>query len=53
MFIKVAIMYLGIYIFHIYVIDSKSSLEVRRTHVISYIRLYSIDLKVNSKISDI
>lgn len=45
MFIKVAIMHLGIYIFHIYVIDSKSCLQVLRTLVISYIRVYSIELK--------
>lgn len=53
MFIKVEIMHLGIYIFHIYEIDSKSCLQVLEHMLFLILEYIQWNWKVNSKISDI
>lgn len=53
MFIKITIMILSINIFHIYVIDCMSLPSSLKTHAFSYVIMHTIELKINSKISEI
>lgn len=53
MFIKIIIMFLGINIFYIYVIDCMSLFLSFKIYVFFYIIMYIIELKINSKILEI